>query len=330
MRVGAYKTMKKKTWIILTAVVLVLALVLGGAAFVAVKFGPRFGFYLVPPSARAYGEQALAQIDAYGFYAAGDAWRECYDECLAALEDVEGYIDCHAVIERALAVGGGKHSFLQTELEAAEQAAESVLPQAYMQGDVAVITLPAFTGDAARRAEYAAVVEDFLHENRAAIRGAVVDLRGNTGGDCGPMLTALSQLLPDGELVSYAYAGYDLPVTLSNGALSNAGSGGTSQYPGEKLDVPVAVLTDDRTGSSGELVLLCFRGLENTRSFGAPTAGYCSVNRAFSLYDGSVMYLTVAADKARTGEIFEADPIAPDETADDPLEAALAWLSGRG
>ncbi len=329
MRVGAYETMKKKTWIILAAVALVLALVLGLAVFAAVKFGPRFGFYLLPPSAKAYGEQALAQIDAYGLYASGDEWHECYDECLAALADVESYTDCHSVIERALAVGGGKHSFLQTETEAAEQAAESELPQAYMQGDVAVIKLPAFTGDAARRAEYSAVVEDFLNENRAAIRGAVVDLRGNTGGDCGPMLTALSQLLPDGELVSYAYAGYDLPVTLSGGTLSNAGSGGTSQYPGEKIDVPVALLTDGETGSSGELVLLCFRGLDATRSFGAATAGYCSVNRAFSLYDGAVMYLTVAADKARTGEIFEADPIAPDEVTDTPLDAALAWLSGQ-
>lgn len=330
MRVGAYGTMKKKTWILLAAVALVLALVLGSTAFVAVKFGPRFGFYLIPPGAKAYGEQALGQIDAYGLYATGDAWRDCYDECLAALDDVESYADCHSVIERALAVGGGKHSFLQTEPDAAEQAAQSALPQAYMQGDVAVITLPAFTGDAARRAEYAAVVENFLHENRAAIRGAVVDLRSNTGGDCGPMLTALSMLLPDGELISYAYTGYDLPVTLSNGVLSNAGSGGTSRYPGEKLTVPVALLTDSQTGSSGELVLLSFRGLENTRSFGAATAGYCSVNRAFSLYDRAVMYLTVAADKARTGEIFEAAPIPPDEAADDPLEAALAWLAKRG
>lgn len=321
--------MKKKTLLIVLAVLLPLALILGAAVFTAVEYGPRFGFYLTPPSAKSYGEQALARIDEYGLYASGDAWQDCYAECLRELENVENYTDCHAVIEQALAVGGGKHSFLQTGAEAEAQAAESAQPQVYMQGGIAVITLPAFTGDSEQRAAYAAAVEDFLHENRADICGAVIDLRGNTGGDCGPMLTAISQLLPDGELLWQSYAGYDLPVTLEDGVLSNAGSGGTSRYPGEKLSVPVALLTDEWTASSGELVLLSFRGLDNTRSFGAATAGYCSVNRAFALYDGATMYLTVAADKARTGEIFEADPIAPDEETDTPLEAAFAWLEGQ-
>lgn len=321
--------MKRKSFRILLAILLPLALVFGAAVFAAVEYGPRFGFYLIPPSAKSYGEQALERIDAYGFYATGDVWRDGYAECLAELEGVESYADCHAVIEKALEVGGGKHSFLQTESEAAEQAAESKMPEVDMRGDIAVITLPAFTGEGEQCAAYSAVVEAFLHENRADIRGAVVDLRGNTGGDCGPMLTAISPLLPDGELLWQAYAGYSLPVTLENGVLSNAGSGGASRYPDEKLSVPVALLTDEWTASSGELVLLAFRGLDNTRSFGAPTAGYASVNRAFALYDGATMYLTVAADKARTGEIFESEPIAPDEETDSPLEAALLWLEGQ-
>lgn len=59
------------------------------------------------------------------------------------------------------------------------------------------------------------------------------------------------------------------------------------------------------TASSGEALTLCFRGLENTRTFGAPTAGYTSVNMLYNMYDGAQMYLTVAFDKARTGEIFK-------------------------
>lgn len=318
---------KRKPWLIL--LLIAVPALIGAVTAATAVLGPRFGFYIVPPSAQRYGELALERIDQSGLYASGEAWEACCAECLAALDGVQSYDECHAVIEAALAVGGGKHSFLQTEAESVEQAAESMLPEVSMQGSVAVIQLPAFTGDGEQRAEYAAVVEDFLHENRADIQGAVVDLRGNTGGDCGPMLTALASLLPDGELVSYAYAGYDLPVTLSGGVLSNAGSGGTSRYPAEKLSVPVALLTDGNTASSAELVLLSFRGLENTRSFGAATAGYCSVNQAFSLYDGATVYLTVAADKARTGEIFESDPIAPDEQTESPLEAALAWLQSQ-
>ena len=154
----------------------------------------------------------------------------------------------------------------------------------------------------------------------------MLDLRGNTGGDMGPMATAVSSLLPDGELVYYHYRSYDVPVTLKNGVVSNAGTGGRSLYPEEKLNVPVAILTDDMTASSGEALMLCFRGLENTRTFGAPTAGYTSVNMLYNMYDGAQMYLTVAFDKARTGEIFKETSIEPDVATGSPLEAALEWL----
>lgn len=106
------------------------------------------------------------------------------------------------------------------------------------------------------------------------------------------MATAVSSLLPDGELVYYHYRSYDIPVTLkSHDVVSNAGTGGRNLYPEEKLNVPVAILTDDMTASSGALTL-CFRGLENTRTFGAPTAGYTSVNMLHNMYDGAQMYLT--------------------------------------
>ena len=40
------------------------------------------------------------------------------------------------------------------------------------------------------------------------------------------------------------------------------------------------------------------------------------------------MYLTVAVDKARTGEICKETAIEPDVATDSPLEAALEWLRG--
>ena len=48
----------------------------------------------------------------------------------------------------------------------------------------------------------------------------------------------------------------------------------------------------------------------------------------YNMYDGAQMYLTVAFDKARTGEIFKETPIEPDVATDSPLEAAIEWLRG--
>lgn len=305
-----------------------LALIIAATLTVFAKYGPDFGLYLVPPSAERYGKDALATIGKNGIYSGSDEWKSTYEECLKMIENAESYEDTYPAIKKALSVCGGKHSMLMTksESQSTSDSYDEVLPTVSLNGDIAVIKLPDFLGTAEAGRKYAKVAEDFIHENRDKIKGVVLDLCGNTGGDMGPMATAVSSLLPDGELMYYHYRSYDVPVTLKNGVVSNAGTGGKSLYPDEKLKVPVAILTDGMTASSGEALTLCFRGLENVKTFGAPTAGYTSVNMLYSLYDGAQMYLTVAFDKARTGEIFKETSIEPDVATDSPLEAALEWL----
>lgn len=87
---------------------------------------------------------------------------------------------------------------------------------------------------------------------------------------------------------------------------------------------------DSDTASSGEATLLSFRGLENSRSFGQPSAGYASANIVIDLSDGAGLMLTTAKDRDRTGTEYMDDPIAPDVTTDDALGAALSWLAERG
>lgn len=319
---------KNKKLRIALGICIPLIIIIAAALAVVMKYGPTFGFYLVPPSAETYGKNALSTIDKNGIFAGNDEWKNTYNECLKMIENAKSYDNTYDAIRKALSVGGGKHSMLMTKSESQDttESYDEVLPTVSLDGDIAIIKLPDFLGTAEAGQKYAKVAEDFIHENRDKIKGVVLDLRGNTGGDMGPMATAVSSLLPDGELVYYHYRSYDVPVTLKNGVVSNAGTGGKSLYPEEKLNVPVAILTDDMTASSGEALTLCFRGLENTRTFGAPTAGYTSVNMLYNMYDGAQMYLTVAFDKARTGEIFKETPIEPDVATDSPLEAALEWL----
>ena len=307
-----------------------LVLIITATLTVVTKYGPDFGFYLVPPSAERYGKDALATIGKNGIYSGSDELKSTYEECLKMIKNAGSYEDTYPAIKKALSVCGGKHSMLMTksESQSTSDSYNEVLPTVSLNGDIAVIKLPDFLGTAEAGRKYAKVAEDFIHENRDKIKGVVLDLRGNTGGDMGPMATAVSSLLPDGELMYYHYRSYDVPVTLKDGVISNAGTGGKSLYPDEKLKVPVAILTDGMTASSGEALTLCFRGLENVRTFGAPTAGYTSVNMLYNMYDGAQMYLTVAFDKARTGEIFKETSIEPDVATDSPLEAALEWLRG--
>ncbi len=104
---------------------------------------------------------------------------------------------------------------------------------------------------------------------------------------------------------------------------------------GELEHQPVAVLTGPRTASSGEAVVVAFRGRLDTRSFGLPTAGRSTSNSTFDLPDGSRLLLTTAVMIDRTGAAY-GGRIAPDvridsaKTAEDgALAAAQAWLRGR-
>lgn len=308
-----------------------LGAVLGIGVLVTVVFLSKvapyyFSLYIVPPSPQAYVGQALARMDGYGLYATDREWGRMREWALNACQDCATYSDTYSIIERALTVAGGKHSFLQSAAEKhAEQSLEK--PSFALEGRIAFIRLPAFSGTGDAAVQYAESVQRFFHDSKSNIDGVMLDLRGNTGGDLGPMLSAVASLLPDGELLVYSYRAMEQAVVLNEGVLANAGSGEYGAYLDEKLHVPVALLVDGETASSAEALLLCFDGLENVRSFGSEaTAGYTSVNRIYALYDGAQMALTVAAMQTRDGVVYENTPIMPNALTATPEDAASAWL----
>ena len=193
---------------------------------------------------------------------------------------------------------------------------------------ILLIALPHFSGQTAdENQRYARSVLDGLPETETAeagaLKGVIIDLRGNTGGNMYPMIAAIHRFLPDDSILRFKTRKFTMPIT-KDFVLRSVG---LEAQPA--LDCPVALLTDEWTASSGEAVLLCFRGLEKARTFGGATAGYASANEPYPMPDGSQLVLTTGCDMARTGEMFCDDPIAPDVTTDQPLEDALIWLRNR-
>ena len=193
--------------------------------------------------------------------------------------------------------------------------------------DILVITIPPYCSSSKMAQPYAEKVITALKERFC--KGVVVDLRGNIGGDMGPMIAALSPLLPDGQMLFFNIRGRLQPVILKEGRTSGGGSPMNVESFKVK-DIPIAVLQDSLTASSGEMTLIAFRGLANVKTFGSPTAGYCSCNTSFTLYDGAVMQLTTGVVQARTGEEFCEDPILPDVSTDNPVDVAKSWICGSG
>lgn len=167
--------------------------------------------------------------------------------------------------------------------------------------------------------------------------GWIVDLRGNTGGNMWPMLLGVGPLLHGGGDPGQQVGTFDTGDGLQawgyrNDAVWNDDqvriSLGASAYVLKHPDAPVAVLQSERTASSGEAIVLAFRGRPDTRSFGHPTAGYSTGNSPVQLVDGSLLLLTGSVMKDRNS-VGDGSRIPPDVAAADDAETlrlAEHWL----
>ncbi|WP_244311015.1 S41 family peptidase [Corynebacterium hindlerae] len=278
--------------------------------------------YLVKPSPERYAKDALAIVETLAINADSPEFAQAKDAALEAATTAKSFEDTYEPLRAALKAGGGKHSnFLAPGDNEPSTVDSAEMPAVEKRGELVYLKLPALSrGEAGQT--YATILTDGIHEHARC--GAIIDLRGNGGGDMGPMLGGLSPLLPNGTALEFVSRTATTQVTVEGNGVKGGGTPTTTH--GGKQDVPTAVLTDADTASSGEATMLAFRGLPNSRSFGAPTAGYASANVVIDLYDGAGLMITTAKDRARTGEDFSDDPIQPDVTTEDPEADAAAWL----
>ena len=269
-----------------------------------------------------YVRDAIQQMDRKGLYAKGEEWEAMKKEALS--QEPETLEEAQEIINKAAKVAGGKHSYLMpaNKAQAREKRSnEEVSPSVTMIEDsICMIHLPAFAGDDENCLRYARTVLDSIPDT---VKGVCIDLRGNHGGNMYPMIAAVHRFLPDDIFLKFKMRRRFQSVMPINKEFV-AKIVGIDIEP--RINCPVAILTDEATASSGEAVLLSFRGLDNARVFGFPTAGYASANESIIFYNGSILALTVSCDIARTGEIFCEDPIAPDVETVSPEEDALSWL----
>ena len=272
-----------------------------------------------------YVRDAIQQMDRKGLYAEGEEWKAMKREALS--QEPETLEEAQAIINKAAKVAGGKHSYLlpADKAQAREKRSnEEVSPTVTIREDgICIIHLPAFAGDDENCLRYARTVLDSISDT---VKGVCIDLRGNHGGNMYPMIAAVHRFLPDDILLKFKMRRrFRSVMPINKEFVANL----VGIEIESRINCPVAILTDEETASSGEAVLLCFRGLDNVRVFGSPTAGYASANESIILDNGSILALTVSCDIARTGEIFCDDPIVPDVETESPEEDALLWLKDR-
>lgn len=194
---------------------------------------------------------------------------------------------------------------------------------------------------------------DSLHRavrmlKEAGACGWIVDLRDNGGGNMWPMLAGIGPLLGDSLVGQFGlgatadrwyYRDGVSGVMSSNHSVDTVTRVTVSPLEPVDSDAPVAVLIDGGTGSSGEALIVAFRGRPHSRTFGAPSAGFATVNRGSLLPDGTNMVVTTGYYVDRHG-IQYAEQIQPDTTIPGPpagwpfatdrvSSAATVWLAAQ-
>ncbi len=273
-------------------------------------------------------------------------WPALRDRAVQRAGTPRSTADTYPAIIAALRELGDRHSFfIRPGPSASRAAAVGEPPTGQTLGRLAYVWMPGFSGSGA--VDHASAYHSLLRAlDAGGPCGWIVDLRGNTGWNMWPMLAGIGPVLgegepgafldPDGARQPWYYeggtSGYDNGANRSRIVTVNG-----APYVLRRPAPPVAVLTGGRTASSGEAIVVAFRGRPETRSFGLPTYGVPTANRGYVLSDGATMLLTVAWDVDRDGVVYDA-PIFPDERVDgeigdpahDPVVgAASAWLLAR-
>lgn len=321
----------KKALKIIIGIIMSIVLVIGILIVVGIMtFGYRFGIFIIKPSAKGYVKQAVSIMDS-GLYADSEAWKTSRKEALDKAKSIDTYEQAHEIISDIIYDVGGKHSRLllndANTADAVKEEKEFFLPEVtYTEDEILIVKLPEMMGTKEECETYAKTALDQI-KNCPNPKGVIIDLRDNFGGDMGPMVSAISPFLPDGVLMYFHMYGQKMPVILNGTA--TRGGGTPVQLESFKMvdeNRKIAVLVNENTASSAEATMICLMGIKNSKSFGVPTAGYCSANNLYPLADGAKLMLTIGEDVSLAGDTYNEDPISPDVVTDTALEDATAWI----
>ena len=185
-------------------------------------------------------------------------------------------------------------------------------------------------------------IQDHLNKlNPAELKGLVIDLRVNPGGDMFAMLSGLAEVFEPGELGAFVDpVGHTKEKWGTNGYYAWSDTvihaRATVAHTFSNPSLKVVVLISPETKSSGEAVAISFEGRPNTWLIGEPTGGYTTSNYSFNFTDNCGLFLSATIEADKSGTIYW-DKVLPDEEiiggdnfddlqSDKKIIAALKWL----
>jgi hypothetical protein len=227
---------------------------------------------------------------------AAKAYTDCYLAVNYLIESLRQYGDYHSFFMNAKEVNNW--------LTSGSQVNKIQSPSYKIIDSCGYISVPSFHGGNQKLIlAYADSLQAAIRKlESSGIKGWIIDLRENTGGNQEPMIAGLGPLFSSDKLGSLVDVNNNYDAWhYKNGHYFE------DTYPGWKVSnpvtlkapLPIAVLTSSVVGSSGEIVVISFISNAKTKSFGQQTLGLTTGNGSFDLADGSKIFIasTIMADR---------------------------------
>ncbi|WPP52355.1 S41 family peptidase [Catalinimonas niigatensis] len=288
------------------------------------------------PLATDYLEEIMEIMQTYSIHQQKIDWEVFRNKVLNEAEGAQTIADTYPSIRLALSLLDDQHSIYVTaegqRISDVKNCPPSLAAAVPEDQDIGYIKVSSFGGSEEEGVQFAQAIQDSIKaQDHEQLKGWIVDLRGNGGGNMWPMLAGIGPILGEG-LAGYFINpdGTDITWTYENGkSLINdvALVSVNIPYTLRQVNSKVAVLTDESIASSGEAIVIAFKKRPNTRSFGYPTCGLSTANSGFEISDGARLYLTIATMADRNKEPY-GSAVPPDEllAAETAVERAIAWL----
>lgn len=245
--------------------------------------------------------------------------------------------DAYPAISYAINLLGDGHSYFAPARASEpsseeEEKAPPLLPDEIPPADIGYIRVRYCMGDSIQTRAY---ISDLLSRirkmDRVDLKGWIVDLRGNFGGNMWPMIAGTGPILGEGTAGYFTYPDGKEEAWgfMKNQALADTKilESSDETYVLKKADPYVAVLTDTLTASSGEAMAVSFKGRNKTKSFGQRTFGVSTGNNSHTLSDGSRINLTESIFADRNKNKYGSH-IYPDLECGptDAVTEAIKWI----
>ncbi|WP_413147801.1 S41 family peptidase [Enterococcus casseliflavus] len=280
--------------------------------------------YIIPPSKNKFISDIIYISKRKGIHEEEKTneyvYKEKYDSYSEAISDLSPFLTANY----------GKHTEIIKYESEDEKYSKFVSLQIVSidRAKVATITLPRFSGNTSEEEKYITTVQKFIELNKEDIKGVIVDLSTNNGGNLDVLIASLAQFLPNGTLFNFVdNESNRFPVRLSDSEIVYD----DHNYPissQEKLNIPVVVLGSNTTASSAEILLLTIiSNIKQSIFIGQSTGGYLSGREGFKLYDDYYLGISTRTIETNDGVNHNADePLTPAIESPDSYKDAKQWI----